>query len=122
MATILLATEDAGLFDVLGAEITGDGHELLWATDGQTAYELTLAESPAMVLLDANLPVFNAFETCNLLRDDPDISQTLPIILLSVDRPDPHVMDSSRLTAHFPKAHLAQELRDLMAAHIGSLL
>jgi len=119
MATILLATGDTGLYDVFAAELGGEGHDVIWATDGREAYDLALEQSPDLVFLDVSLPIFNALETCTMLRGDPDVPTTLPVVLLSDEDLDPHKIEKARATRLFPRTHLVQALRDLLAAHLG---
>jgi DNA-binding response OmpR family regulator len=119
MANIILATPDTLIYDVFSAEIAAAGHQVYWASNGQEAYELALAHAADAVLLDAQLPVFNAFETCEMLRDDPDIPAQLPILLLTDEDIDPHKLERAHLTMAFPKTHLAQALNETLGALLG---
>ncbi len=120
MAKILLATSDTGLYDILAAEITGEGYALLWAVDGQDAYEQCLAEQPDLMLLDVNTTVFNGFEVCEMLRGDPDVPERLPVLLLTDDEVNPRTLEKLAASACFPKNHLAQELTDALVKHLGA--
>jgi len=118
MANILLATGDTRLYDVLSAEIMAEGHTIIWVADGQQAYEQTLTGDPGLVLLDLNLPVFNALELCGMLRGDPGVPPALPVFLLTDEDIEVHRLEKSRATGLFPKTHGVHELRDLLAAQI----
>lgn len=119
MATVLLATADTGLYDILNGEIAGQGHDLVWAVDGKEAYDVTLERAPDLVLLDVSLPIFNAFETCGLIRSDPEAPRDVPVILLSDDALNPRHVEKAAATDLFPKTHSAQELSDLLVKHLG---
>ena len=119
MAKILLATGDAALHAVFEAELEGGGHEVIWAADGQEACALALAESPDLVLLEPNLPVFSGVETCVLLREDPEIPRYLPIMLVTDEEVNPHTVDKARVTEVFPKTHHVSELLDLVVEYAG---
>lgn len=120
MAKIVLATSDTRLYDVFSAEIAAFGHEVFWASTGQEAYELVLTQAADAVLLDMQLPVFNAFETCEMLRGDPEVPAKLPVVLLTDEDIDPHKFERSRLSLVFPKTHLAQALNEALVSLLGA--
>lgn len=119
MARILIADDDAASQDVMRVALLAEGHDVLCASDGLEAYEMTLAQKPDLVFLDVMMPVCDGFEACRKLRADPDVPKALPIIFLtSVD------MDNRKLvevggTAHLPKRHMVSELRDVLVKHLG---
>ncbi len=116
MARILLATHDSGLFEIMAAELSGHGHEVIWAGDGQDAYATAVDETPNLVLLDMALPVFSGPELCAMLMEDPDIPAHLPIHLLTDEAIEPHLCERVGAAGVFPKTHEAHQLRDLVAA------
>ena len=118
MATILIASEDTDCTDIFGAEVAALGHEVLLALTGQEACEMTLQSSPDLVLLDLQLPVFNAIETCRLLREDPDVSKNLPIFLIAKRDIDLRTLEQAGITGWISKDHAAYELHDLLARHL----
>jgi CheY-like chemotaxis protein len=115
MARILLAGSDSASIQTLAAEVMGEGHEARIATDGQEAYELALETLPDLVVLETALPVFNGFETCQMLRSDPSIPPTLPVVLLSSEEPDRRQMERVGATESLAKVHLAADLRELLS-------
>jgi CheY-like chemotaxis protein len=119
MPKILLAGQDACSLDVLATELAGEGYEIQRVPDGQTAYENVLATLPDLVFLELNLPVFDGYETCSLMRRDPSVPPGLPIFLLVESDFDPVAFRKAGFTGVFPKRHLAMELRDLLAGHLG---
>ena len=119
MGRILVATDDAPTLAVIGAELAGAGHEVVEALTGQDAYEAALAETPDLVILDAELAVFDGFETARMIRDDPDMPPRLPVILLHGVDLDPHKVEKSGATGVFPKSHSAPALFDLLVTHLS---
>jgi len=117
MATVLIATMDSREFGVLSAEIEGEGHEALWAQDGQEAIDMTLERRPGVVFLDPQLPVFSGFEVAEILRGDPEVPGDLPLLLLCDGAIEPHLFDRSGFTAQFYKKHAHQEVRELMSRY-----
>lgn len=119
MGRILLATEDMTALDVLTGEIEGDGLEVMQVLDGQQALESALSEPPDLVLLDVHLPVFDGFETCRMLREDPEVAERLPIVLLLSEDVDAHKLEQIQATATLCKTHEAYEIHDLLVKHLA---
>ena len=118
MAKILLAGEDLAILDTMQAAIEGEGHEVLTAATGLDAYETTLSDEPDLVFLEMAMPVFNGFETCEMIRQDPDVPATLPIILLTNEDQDVRKLVNVGVSEQFSKVHLTVELRDLLVKHL----
>lgn len=114
--SVLIATEDSGLYAVLSAEIEALGFEVHWATDGHDALEIALGESPCVVFTDVTLAVFNGMELCEHLRADPLVPRELPIYLLSDDALEPHALERVGVTGVFPKTHGGDALRELVVS------
>ncbi len=121
MATILIATDDATLHEVLSAEISAEGHTVLWAADGREALEMALEERMELALLDAHLPVHDGYALCELLRADPEVPARLPLLLLADEDLNVRKLEQVGATAQFPKTHLAQELVDALVKYLGPL-
>ncbi|HOZ47131.1 MAG TPA: response regulator [Candidatus Hydrogenedentes bacterium] len=119
MARILVAGEDMAAVQALAAELAGEGHIVAEAATGQEAYDLALAEPLDLVFLEVVMPVFNGYETCRLLREDPDISATLPIVFLVSDDYDARRLETIRATDTLPKVHEAYEVRELLARYLA---
>lgn len=118
MANVVIATMDSLVGDTLSSEISGEGHDVVWVQDGLDACDQVLAQRPALVFLDEELPVFNAFEVAVILRGDPEVPKELPIFLLSDATVEPHRLEQSGFTGLFRKTHGYFELRELLAARI----
>lgn len=120
MATILIAGEDIGCLAILESELSAEGHEVITAPNGQDAYDRALGAALDAVFLELNMPVFNGYETCRLLRDDPDVPPGLPIILLTSTDVNERAMEKAGPTDRLPKRHQAWELRELLSKHLKS--
>ena len=119
MARILTAGVNSALLDVLANELTGAGHEVIETMSGQDAYETTLSESPDMVFLEVPLPVFDGYETCRMIRNDPDIPATLPVVFLVTDDVDEKRLEKVGATGMISVVHQAYEVTDLLAAYLS---
>jgi DNA-binding response OmpR family regulator len=119
MTQILIATEDSSVADILQGEVEGEGYESVWCVSGQDAYEITSSGNAQLVLLDSAIAVFDAFATCKLLRNDPDIPATLPVILVTGVEPDYRRVESVGFSAVLPRIHTREDLRELLSIHLS---
>jgi len=115
MAKMLLATSDTSLYGLLSAGLEGLGHEVIWALDGQDAYLQALSGPPDAVFLDRNLTIHSGLEAARLLRADPEISPSMPIVLLSDEAIDSHECERAGISALLPKSHGQHELQELVS-------
>ncbi|MBI2421697.1 MAG: hypothetical protein HYV27_02625 [Candidatus Hydrogenedentes bacterium] len=115
MATIVLGTEDSTIWATFDAELGGLGHTVVWAATGQEVYDACLATPPDAVLLCPNLRVFDGFACCEILRNDPEISNALPIVLLTDEEPNPHDVEKAGFTGRFPETHSVQYLAERLS-------
>jgi DNA-binding response OmpR family regulator len=76
---ILIVEDDAALARVLRDNLTFDGFDVQWVTDGNAALHAVRAFTPDLAVLDLMLPGMSGFELCGLLRRHGHI----PIIILS---------------------------------------
>ncbi|HVV43714.1 MAG TPA: ATP-binding protein, partial [Bryobacteraceae bacterium] len=65
------------------------GFKVLEAATGMEAIELARAHSPALILLDVNLPDINGFEVCRIMRQNPR-SVNATIVHISASNIQPH--------------------------------
>lgn len=65
------------------------GFKVLEASTGMEAIELARAHSPALILLDVNLPDINGFEVCRIMRQNPR-SVNSTIVHISASNIQPH--------------------------------
>ncbi len=119
MAHMLIATDNVGLYQVFAAELEGDRHEVHWAVNGKEAFDMLVESMPDLAFLDVHLPLFSGLGLSKLIRAEPAIPPEFPIVLLSDDPIDPHVVEKTRVSAVFPKQHLAQDLRELICRLLG---
>lgn len=120
VAKILVAGKDLQHVDSVCATIESAGHETVTAIDGLEAFEKTISDKPDLVILEIALDTFDGYETCQMLRGYPDISQTLPIIFLTSEDLNPRKMDQSGATDQLPKHHLSIDLTDLLVRYLGT--
>ena len=117
MAKVLIATNDSGVLDTLAAEIQGEGHDVQCAADGQEAYAQVLGSCLDLIILDPALPVFDGYETCRILRDDPDVPEGIPILFLTTADTDRRSMERVGGTDSLPKQHETWQVRELLTKY-----
>ncbi|SMC71901.1 DNA-binding response regulator, OmpR family, contains REC and winged-helix (wHTH) domain [Oscillospiraceae bacterium] len=76
---ILIAEDDSALRRLLYDQLTGDGYEVVQASDGKEAYELYRTLSPDMAILDVMMPVMDGLSLLTKIRETSD----MPVIFLT---------------------------------------
>lgn len=92
---ILIVEDDLSLADVIGFTLRRAGFAVTTAYDGEDALIAWAEESPALILLDLNLPKVDGLTVCRRIRAE---SKT-PIIILSVRAGDEAVVTGLELGA-----------------------
>jgi CheY-like chemotaxis protein len=79
---ILLADDSITTLSLVSARLQRTGYDIVTATRGDDALELTLSRRPALVVLDLEMPGLDGLEVTRRIRSDPSFAGT-PIILLT---------------------------------------
>lgn len=79
MASVLVVEDEAGLSDLIRAELEAEGHVVRQAHDGPTALLLVKEVAPQLVILDWMLPGLDGLSVCRQLR----LEHLMPIIMLT---------------------------------------
>lgn len=82
--TILIVDDDEHIVELAKMYIEVEGFKATSATDGKIALTRILAEKPALVVLDINLPSMDGWEICRRVRAESDV----PIIMLTARTDD----------------------------------
>ena len=88
MHTVLIADDDAILVRLHSNCLRHDGHHVLTATDGQQALDILHQERPHLVVLDVSMPHVDGFRVLHRIRQDPQLRDTLVIMLTGSDSPE----------------------------------
>lgn len=78
-ARILVVDDERTVREMVGLNLKADGHDVVYAEDGNTALTVARASSPDLVVLDVMLPGRDGFEVCRTIRQESNV----PILLLS---------------------------------------
>jgi DNA-binding response OmpR family regulator len=81
-AKILVVDDEPDLVELIDANLTAAGFDVLMTDNGATALQQARALQPQLILLDVMLPELDGLEVCKLLRHDP-ATGSIPIIMLT---------------------------------------
>src|SRR5436853_7593547 len=84
MAKILMADDHPDTVRLLWMCLRGQGNTLFAASDGVEAWELIRKERPDLVVLDVMMPRLDGFRVLNRIRTDPDLRDTLVVMLTAM--------------------------------------
>jgi two-component system, cell cycle response regulator DivK len=80
----ILVVEDNEANRILMRQIlTYHGYDVLEAADGLTGLEMARAHTPALILLDIQMPVMNGFMVIRELRNNPELRKIKVIAVTS---------------------------------------
>lgn len=93
--TVLLVDDDRDLVDVLTYILRREGYEITTAYDGEQGWARFQADSPELVLLDANMPGLDGMEVCRRIRE---VAKT-PVIMLTARTEEADIVQALGLGA-----------------------
>lgn len=79
-AKVLVVDDEPDILRLVKFTLERYGYEVITANDGKSGVEKALSENPAIVLMDAMMPIMDGFEACKKLKEK---NQTMPIVMLS---------------------------------------
>lgn len=81
-ATILIVDDIVANARLLQRLLAREGHNVLFAQNGEEALERVRADQPDLILMDVIMPTLDGFETCRRLKSDPD-TRLVPVVLIT---------------------------------------
>lgn len=82
MALVVVAEDDSGTLKLISVILQKQGHGVVPALDGASAWRLILEHRPDIVVSDVNMPGMSGFELLKQVRSREDVGQT-PFLLLT---------------------------------------
>ena len=79
---ILVVDDEPDFVSFLRQFLENRDYEVICAADGKEALEKVTNEKPDLVLLDANMPVMNGWDTLKHFRENP-ASEDIPVIMVT---------------------------------------
>ncbi|MFC0218635.1 DNA-binding response OmpR family regulator [Pseudochelatococcus lubricantis] len=119
-ATVLIADDEPNIVISLEFMMKREGHRVLVARDGAEALEAIRRERPALVLLDATMPVHSGFEVCEAVRADPAIRDIRILMLTAKGRETDMARGlgagaDAYVTKPFSTRELLEKVREMLA-------
>jgi two-component system alkaline phosphatase synthesis response regulator PhoP len=78
---IILIDDEKDILEFVSYNLKREGFEVLTARNGKDGIELAKAEKPHLILLDVMMPGMDGIETCNVIRENDELSGVLVALL-----------------------------------------
>ena len=82
MARVLLVDDDQSNLDFMRQLLRMEGHELIWAADGEQGLALVREFRPELIICDVIMPHLGGYAVLETVRADPQFSG-VPVLLFS---------------------------------------
>jgi len=79
---ILVVDDEWELRNLLTEFLTGEGYDVIQASNGEEALELAEKEEPQVILLDVKMPGIDGIEVCRRLKEE-DKTRFIPIVMVT---------------------------------------
>jgi two-component system cell cycle response regulator len=83
---LLLVDDDPATIQIMGRMLE-EFSDQRFAMSGHAALDIARAQSPDLILLDANMPDMTGFDVCEVLKSDPELARIPVIFVTSHDAP-----------------------------------
>jgi CheY-like chemotaxis protein len=84
---ILVVDDNADGADMLALLVSGEGHDVWTAYNGQAGLDLALRQRPDIVFLDIGLPILDGYEVARRIRADATLRGTLVVAVTAYGAP-----------------------------------
>lgn len=74
---ILLVDDEPDILEFMEYNLKKEGYKVLQAKNGKEAVEVAKKEFPHLVILDIMMPVMDGIEACRVMREIPELQNTL---------------------------------------------
>ncbi len=82
MAKILIVEDNEMNRDMLSRRLIRKGFDIIMAEDGQKGVDMSISDSPDLILMDLSLPVMDGWQATTTIKSN-DITKKIPIIVLT---------------------------------------
>lgn len=82
MAKILIAEDERDIRDLVAFTLRFAGHEVVAASNGEEAVQMTPKENPDLILMDVRMPRMTGYDACRAIKADPKLKD-IPVVFLS---------------------------------------
>jgi CheY-like chemotaxis protein len=109
LARILIADDSDSIRLLLVRTLAGDGHDVVQAADGLSAFRTLTTEPFDLAVLDVMMPALDGLTLCRMLRDAPGLGH-LAVVVVSADASEAAAL-ASGADAFFSKPFSPTSLR-----------
>lgn len=74
---ILIVDDEPDIVEFVTYNLSRSGYKVFTSNSGKEAIQLAKKIKPHLILLDVMMPEMDGIETCEILRNDPDLEQTV---------------------------------------------
>lgn len=82
MAKVVVVEDDVLLAKMYVKLLTFEKHEVVVASDGETALDTIRQEKPEIILMDVMMPKMNGLQALEQLKKDPETA-SIPVVVMS---------------------------------------
>lgn len=81
---ILLVDDEPDILELVGYHLKKKGYTVFTAPDGQQGIDIARRQVPALIILDVMMPGMDGMETCEKMRQIPQLKDTLVVFLTAL--------------------------------------
>lgn len=81
---ILLVDDEPDILELVGFHLRKEGYTVFTASGGKEGVEIARREHPALIMLDVMMPDMDGMETCEKIRQIPQLKDTLVTFLTAL--------------------------------------
>ena len=81
---ILLVDDEPDILELVGFHLRKEGYTVFTASGGKEGVEIARREHPALIILDVMMPDMDGMETCEKIRQIPQLKDTLVTCLTAL--------------------------------------
>lgn len=74
---VLIVDDEPDILEFMEYNLKKEGYQVLQAKNGKEAVEIAKKEFPHLVILDIMMPVMDGIEACRVMREIPELQNTL---------------------------------------------
>jgi len=119
MAKILIAEDERDIRELVTFTLNFAGYEVVAASNGEEAVQLTTQEMPDLVILDVRMPRMTGYEACTLIKKNPKTAH-IPVVFLSAKGQESEIQTGLQVGAD--EYLLKPFAPDQLIAHVQRML
>ncbi|RMB58521.1 DNA-binding response regulator [Dokdonia sinensis] len=74
---ILLVDDEPDILEIVGYNLSKEGYQVITGENGVQAVKLAKKHKPHLVILDVMMPEMDGIEACEIIRQNPELSETV---------------------------------------------